>query len=291
MDIENRLKELFLKHFGLEPTNATLILQSGSNRVYYRLQNANNTAIGTYGKDFNENQAFFYITDLMHQLKFNVPEIYAISEDKHFYLQEDIGNKDLFSLISVAQASNQNYNQEIDKYLRMSISELVRLQREMPNLIDFKKCYPYQEFGKDSILYDLRYFMFYFAKIFDLNYDELELEKEFQSFADELTSTDYSNFLYRDFQSRNILIKDGDVYFIDYQAGRRGAPHYDLASLLFQARAKLPGEKRAELLEYYMDCAEISSEDDRRNFAEKYYKFVCIRLLQTLGAYGLRGII
>lgn len=291
MKAEETLSQLFEQHFGQTPEAIISMRQSGSNRRYFRLNAGSISAIGTHGKDLNENRAFIYLTRLMRQLSFNVPELYAVSSDETCYLQQDIGDVALFGRIEHAHETGESYNEEIDGYLRKSISQLVRLQRELPQVLDFKKCYPYEYFGRESVLFDLRYFMFYFAKIFDLSFDELKLEQEFEGFADEITAQEYATFLYRDFQSRNIFICQNEVYFIDYQAGRRGAPHYDLASLLYQARAMIPEDKRYALLQYYMDCADIHAQTDRDEFTRLFYRFVCIRMMQTLGAYGLRGII
>ncbi|HOE04127.1 MAG TPA: RNase adapter RapZ [Bacteroidales bacterium] len=291
MKAEEILCELFREYFGQQPEQVIPLRQSGSNRRYYRLRAGSISAIGTHGNDLNENRAFVYLTRKMRTISILVPELYAVSHDETCYLQQDIGDTALFTLITRTHEAGEPYNAEIDLYLRKAIEQLVRLQRDLPGVIDFAKCYPYQYFGRESVLFDLRYFLFYFAKIFDLSFDELKLEKEFERFATELTESDYQTFMYRDFQSRNIFIHNNEVFFIDYQAGRRGAPHYDLASLLYQAKAQIPEDKRIALLKYYMDCAGIAGQADRDNFSRLFYRFACIRMMQTLGAYGLRGII
>ncbi|HOY39156.1 MAG TPA: RNase adapter RapZ [Bacteroidales bacterium] len=291
MDTRLALQQLYSETFGTEPSAIVPLRQSGSNRQYFRIQGNSESVIGTYGNDVSENKAFFYLTKHFTTKNIPVPRLIAVSADNYFYLQEDIGDTSLFSLIEQSHKEGKTYSPVIENYFKKVIEQLVLLQREASGGINFRLCYPYHSFGIDSVLYDLRYFVFYFAKIFDLNYNELFLEKEFKRFAALLVADSNTCFMYRDFQSRNIFIKNSEVVFIDYQAGRKGPPQYDLASLLYQAKAMIPENKRKELLEFYLDLSGIIDRHDRQEFTRKYYMVVCVRLLQTLGAYGLRGII
>lgn len=288
---ETVLKQLFRKKFGFEAETILPLRQSGSNRKYYRLNSQGQTAIGTYGCDIHENRVFFYMNSLMQKQGIKVPLLYLMSDCEHYYLQEDIGDVSLFSVLSQYHSDGVFYNTEIERFFRAAIENLVRIQQSLTPVTDFSKCYPYSEFGMESVLFDMRYFVFYFAKIFDIGFNEMALEKEFQTFAGSIVTSGDRCFMYRDFQSRNIFIHNDSLCFIDYQGARLGVPQYDLASLLYQAKALLPEQNRRELLEYYLDVAGLCADSKRSEFRLKFYRVLCLRMMQTLGAYGLRGII
>jgi hypothetical protein len=104
-----------------------------------------------------------------------------------------------------------------------------------------------------------------------------------------LLSAAHDYFLYRDFQSRNIMLRDGQPFFVDYQGGRKGALQYDIASLLYDSKADLPPALRRQLLDHYLDSVGSYLKLDRGAFMEHYYAYVYVRLMQALGAYGFRG--
>ncbi len=271
-----------------EAVQINQIAQSGSNRKYFRLTGKEKTAIGVFNPDKKENAAFISFTKHFIKKELNVPRIYSHQLKDNIYLLEDLGNTTLYSLIEKENKIG-SISEKMLKYYEKSLSHLVRFQLVGGKGLDYSVCYPRDKFDRQSIVWDLNYFKYYFLKLAKIPFDEQKLEDDFNSFAKLLLSTDTKYFMYRDFQSRNILIKNDQLYFIDYQGGRKGALQYDVASLLFQAKINLSPEIRNRLLEFYLNELRNNSKVNRQTFLKHYYNYVLIRLLQTLGAYGYRG--
>jgi aminoglycoside/choline kinase family phosphotransferase len=287
-DYQLSLTRLFNDWATERPEQMITMAQAGSDRRYFRLTSESKTAIGTYNADKKENRAFLKFSKHFHKKGIAVPEIYAHDANEMIYLQEDLGDTTLFSLLP--QGGQEWTPQLIDLY-KKSIAELARMQIIGGDGLDYSVCYPRDAFDKQSMLWDLNYFKHYFLKLAKIPFDEQLLEDDFQKFADYLLLADRDYFLFRDFQSRNIMIKDGKPYFVDYQGGRRGALQYDVASLLYQAKGNVPHEVKQEVLDHYMDTVEgLLGTLDRRFFSEQFYGYVLIRCLQALGAYGFRGL-
>lgn len=289
--IENQLNQLFRQWAG-EPAELLLPLApSGSKRVYYRLQAGRKIAIGAYNRDRKENEAFVAFSKHFHALGLPVPEIYAQDLDNHIYLQEDLGSTTLYSYLLQSGDYWPDYLTNIYKKV---VEQLARLQIMGGKDLDYSYCYPRQDFDRQSIQWDFNYFKYYFLKLAGIDFDEGKLEQDAETLADYLLAADGNHFMFRDFQTRNIMIKNGEPLFIDYQGGRRGALQYDLASLLFQAKANIPEVVREELLDHYLDTAQemltTNVQRERAAFKSHYYGFVFIRCLQVLGAYGFRGL-
>lgn len=285
--IENALSDLFEQWCGEAPTLMLPLAPSGSDRVYYRLQSRNRSAIGAFSPNPKETIAFLTFSRHFHEKGLPVPEIYAENLDQKIYLQEDLGFTTLYSYLLQEVDYFPDY---LVKIYKKVVEQLARLQIEGGEGLDYSVCYPRQDFDKQSILWDFYYFKYYFLKLARVPFDEQALEDDIHRLSDYLLKTDNSHFMFRDFQTRNIMIKSGEPYFIDYQGGRRGALQYDLASLLYQAKANIPPDIREELLEHYMDSVEKLIPIDRPSFVEYYYAFVLIRSIQVLGAYGFRGL-
>jgi len=282
------LKNQFFKISGSFPESITLLPQSGSNRKYYRLKSKRVNLIGVINEDIKENRAFISFSCAFRDLKLPVPEILSVSEDKLTYLQTDLGDKTLFDFLKEKRVAEIFPLSIIEKY-KLVLKWLPKFQVSGLNKIDISLCYPRAAFDKQSMMWDLNYFKYYFLKLSGIQYDEQLLENDFEAFTNYLLSASSDYFLYRDFQSRNIMIKNDDVYFIDYQGGRKGPLQYDIASLLYDAKADIPEEIRKELLDYYLDKLQKYIEFNRTEFIEYFYGFVLIRVMQSMGAYGYRG--
>ncbi len=259
--------------------------QSGSSRSYYRIFGNTKTVIGVYNLDRKENEAFLSFSNHFLTQKLNVPEIYVSDIDNNSYLQKDLGDITLFSLLNSDKTEN-----EIKNLYKKIIENLPEFQIIGGKELDYNKCYPRAAFDKQSMMWDLSYFKYYYLKLSNTPFDEQKLEDDFNTFSDFLLEADCSYFLYRDMQSRNIMIYDNVPYFIDYQGGRKGALQYDIASLLFDAKANLSQSLRDELLEYYIETISKYIKVDKNKFIRFYYGYVLIRILQAMGAYGFRGL-
>ena len=289
MDIQ-QLTTLAARCTGKNVERTQPIAQSGSHRVYVRLfLNDGTTLMGAYNDDIKENEAFFAFTDFFGKEHLNVPKVLAISGDRMHYIQNDLGNETLFSYLTRRKTETGTIPDDVIDYFKKVLQQLPLIQLCGKKNFDFSVCYPSPAFDRHSIQWDLNYFKYYFLKLAYIPFDELHLENDFNTLIESLLEADQDYFLYRDFQSRNIMLKDGDVYFIDYQGGRKGALQYDLASLLYQAKAGLPDPLREELLDFYLDELTKHLTIDRQQFRKHYYLYVLVRQLQVLGAYGYRG--
>ena len=284
------LTRLFEQHFHT-PVESVQPLQGelgGSGRKIIRLTAKGTSAVGILYSVREENIAFLEFSRHFHKHGLPVPQIYGEDLDHGAYLEEDLGDTSLFELLSTNRKGDVIAPQVVDAY-RKVIAILPRFQIEAGRDINYKLCYPRGSFDRQSISWDLNYFKYYFLRLAGIPFSEQALEDDFGRLTKFLLSAPRDYFLYRDFQSRNIMLRDGDPYFLDYQGGRKGALQYDVASLLYDAKADLPPELRLQLLDHYLvtlrDYVDIKPEA----FMHHYYAFVYIRIMQALGAYGFRG--
>ncbi len=287
-NIEQGILELF-KKFSEEPIVALHKLpQAGSDRLYFRLTTGRQTYIATYGENIKENETFIYFADQFAGKQLCTPKVFAISDDKTTYLQQDFGDKSLLNYLEAEGFCDATY-----ALYKESLKQIANLQVQGHKVIDYKKCLTNAEFGKQAIMADLLYFKYYFLDALAKPYDKQKLIDDFEALSNYLSHTEHKYFMFRDFQSRNIMVAaDKSVHFIDFQGGMNGAPQYDVASLLWQARANLPDNWKESLLEDYMVSFEeaCGKAIDRDIFKSQYQGYVLIRLLQVLGAYGFRGL-
>jgi len=282
------IKKLYRDWKGTEAIRVDVLQQSGSERRYFRIYEKDNSVIGTYGANIKENEAFIYFADHFRKKELAAPEILAVSKDRMFYLQEDLGDISLLNILE-----SKGYTDEVYALFKKSLEVLACLQVKGDSGLDYEKCLTNKEFGKQAIMADLLYFKYYFLDALRKPYDKQKLIDDFEALSNYLTHTEYKFFMFRDFQSRNIMISpEQRIGFIDFQGGMKGAPQYDVASMLWQARANLPDDWKNALLEDYMNAFEtiIKGPVDRTIFRSQYNGYVLIRLLQVLGAYGFRGL-
>jgi aminoglycoside/choline kinase family phosphotransferase len=284
------LKKLFEEHFHL-PVEKIQPLQGelgGSGRNILRLSSGKVTAIGILYGVREENLAFLSFSRHFRRHGLPVPEIYAEDLSEGAYLEEDLGDTTLFEFLSKNRSGDAIAPEVIEAY-RKVVGVLPRFQVEAGRNLDYSVCYPRGSFDRQSINWDLNYFKYYFLRLAAIPFSEQALEDDFGRLTDFLLTAPSDYFLYRDFQSRNIMLRDGNPYFVDYQGGRKGALQYDIASLLFDAKADLPPAVRQQLLDGYLDALESFIDLDREAFLSHYYAYVYVRILQALGAYGFRG--
>ncbi|MFZ9387139.1 MAG: RapZ C-terminal domain-containing protein [Chitinophagaceae bacterium] len=282
------ISRLYEQWKGYPPSQVDVLPQSGSERRYFRLYGKEETVIGTYGANIKENESFIYFSEHFGAKNLPVPGIYCISEDKYYYLQEDLGQVSLLNHLE-----SKGLTDEVYELFKKSLEALANLQVNGDLDLDYSKCLTNREFGRQAIMADLLYFKYYFLDALRRPYDKQKLIDDFEALSHYLTHTEFKYFMFRDFQSRNIMVRgDSSIRFIDYQGGMKGAPQYDVASMLWQARANLPEEWKNDLLEDYMNAFEktIGKKLDRSIFRSQFNGYVLIRLLQVLGAYGFRGL-
>lgn len=286
--------EALFKQWGCnEKLQIEKLPQSGSDRVYYRVHTegftfkGNNRFIVTCNENIRENKSFIAFSRHFHSIGAPVPEIYAVNEKNNVYIQQDLGQQSLLQVLEEKGLTDEVYG-----LFRKSLKALAHLQIIGGRELDYDWCITSREFGQQAIMSDLLYFKYYFLDPLKIPYDKELLLQDFDKFSKFLADTPHRYFMFRDFQSRNIMVRDHDVFFIDYQGGMKGALQYDVASLLWQAKAELPDDWKNRLLDEYMQFAEehLGTSLNRDEFISHYNGYVLIRLLQVLGAYGFRGL-
>lgn len=287
MNINETLTVLYTKVTGSKPDNIEELPSSGSNRRYFRLTGSK-SIIGVIGTCMEENRAFIYMSQHFLKKGLPVPEVYAHSDDYMAYVQEDLGDTILFNAIEKGRKTSV-FSEEEKQMLIKTIRRLPDIQFAGADGMDFSYCYPAQKFNSRSILWDLNYFKYCFLKATGLEFLEDRLEDDFQKMTDVLLRSSSATFMYRDFQSRNVMLKNGEPWFIDFQGGRKGPFYYDVASFLWQAKANFPDSIRHELITEYIDVLRKYQPVDEKYFYAQLRHFVLFRTLQVLGAYGFRG--
>ena len=284
------LKQLFVQRFRIPAENVQPLQGQlgGSGRVIVRLAGGKFSAIGIRYSVREENVAFLEFSRHFRRRGLPVPEIYAEDLSQGAYLEEDLGDTTLFEFLGLNRAGEAVAPAAVEAY-RKVVALLPRFQVEAGRDLNYKVCYPRASFDRQSIAWDLNYFKYYFLRLAGIPFNEQALEVDFSRLTKFLLSASHDYFLYRDFQSRNVMLRDGQPYFLDYQGGRKGALQYDIASLLYDGKADLPPELRQELLDHYLACLGSYIDLKREAFMEHYYAYVYVRILQALGAYGFRG--
>jgi aminoglycoside/choline kinase family phosphotransferase len=281
------ITDLFSNCMSITVDRVEKLPQSGSDRIYFRIYVSNDTYIGTYNLNVKENKTFIEFTNHFKNAGLPMPQILCVNDEKTIYIQEDLGTESL--LDKLEQYGHTDYTYAL---FEQSLRELARVQVLGDAGLNYDWCLTAKEFGKQAILSDLLYFKYYFLDTLKTPYDKQAMLDDFETLAAYLTNTDDKYFMFRDFQSRNVIVNKDRVHFIDYQGGMKGALQYDVASMLWQAKANLSEEWKDKLLEGYIGEVEdlLKAEIDRTSFVSQYNGYVLIRLLQVLGAYGFRGL-
>lgn len=290
--VEKELTELYEQVRGEKVVKAEAINGTGGGgRKYFRLTDTNgNTLFGIKGTSSEENEAFCNISELFQQRLFNTPKVYGISKDGMYYLQQDLGTTTLADLLKENKDEGSGYNEYACSILEKVISKLPRMQFEGAGDDVFRCCYPTPKMDDMSIMFDLNYFKYCFLKLYNIEFNEVRLEKDFRKFTQDILSEITNTFMYRDFQSRNVIMCGEKPFFIDYQGGRKGPIFYDVASFVWQASANYPKALKQRLIEAYLNALQPYRQMTYDEFVPKLRNFVLLRTLQVLGAYGFRGL-
>ena len=278
----DRLFSLFRGHYGRNHQYVRPLTGSASNRQYFRLGDDQSSCIGVIGVNPDENRAFIAMAAHFRLKGIPVPEVYAASDDAVAYIQEDVGDVALFGMIG-SEAS--------EEILCRTIRCLPDIQFKGAEDFDFSICHPIRKFDRRLVLFDLNYFKYCFLKPSGLEFDENRLQDDFERLADDLTSVDADTFMYRDFQARNVMLKDSNPCFIDFQGGMQGPIYYDVASFIWHARAGYSQELKMKMLDAYLDALSAYVSIGREEFIDTLRLFVLFRTMQVLGAYGFRGLV
>ncbi len=283
-----KLKDLFESYTGQRATEVEELTSSGSNRRYFRLKGGNISIIGVVGTNKDENNAFIKLSRHFVEKGIRVPKVLAVSDDQMRYVQEDLGDDQLYKLVSHGRESGE-YSSYESHLLCQAMEALPKIQFKGAEGLDWSVCYPEPAFSERMIMFDLNYFKYCFLKATGLEFNEVKLQEDFERLRDDLMSDMGETFMCRDFQSRNVMVKDGEPYFIDFQGGRKGPIYYDVASFVWQARARYPETLRKEMVQTYLKSLKGYMPVDEDVFHERLRLFILFRSLQVLGAYGFRG--
>ena len=282
------LKNLFESYSGRAAKDCVELTSSGSNRRYFRLTGGNLSIVGVIGTNRAENNAFVSISRHFIEKGIRVPRVLAVSEDGMRYIQEDLGDDMLYNMVAQGRDSGV-YSSYERALLVKTIEQLPKIQFRGGEGMDWKVCFPEPAFNERMVMFDLNYFKYCFLKATGLDFDEVRLQEDFERLRDDLMGDMGETFMYRDFQARNVMVKDGEPYFIDFQGGRRGPVYYDVASFVWQARSRFPEDLRNELVEAYLRALKGYTQVDEEEFHTRLRLFVLFRTIQVLGAYGFRG--
>jgi len=286
-EIVAAISELFVAFKQTKEDRIEKLPQSGSDRIYFRIYAEKHTYIATFNLNVKENRTFIYFSRHFTNANLPMPQIFAVNDDNTIYLQEDLGTDSLLDNLEKHGHNDYTYN-----LYKQTLKELAKVQVIGDKGLDYDQCLTAKEFGKQAIMSDLLYFKYYFVDTLKAPYDKQAMLDDFETLSNYLNNGSHKYFLFRDFQSRNVIVNHDKVHFIDYQGGMKGALQYDVASLLWQAKANLSEDWKNSLLDDYMDEVELLLDEkiDRDIFVKQYNGYVLIRLLQVLGAYGFRGL-
>ena len=281
---------LYKTLFGEEPVEISPLNAHASNRRMFRLVGPGRSVIGIVNPNRFENRAFLEFSAHFKSVGLPVPTIFGADLDAGIYLEEDLGSQTLYDVLSAARSDADPFPAAIEQLYVEAVSFLPRFQIVAGAALNYDSCHPRKVYDRESMLWDMRFFRDSFVKRAGVAFDEARLEADFERLADFLEEAPTGFFMYRDFQSRNIMVRDGALFFIDYQGGRRGPLQYDVASLLYQAKAKIPADARRRILDAYLAAASRYAPIERELFLRHFYGFVLVRLLQVLGTYGEQGL-
>lgn len=275
---------LFFDEFlGEKSIDLIALPQSGSARINFVGSSPQRKYVITYNENLLENEAFFYFSEVFSELKLNTPTVLKINKERNLYIQEFLGNKTLSEIIL-----KEGESAKVQDLVKKTLEKLFQLQNATQNKINFSKTFEYEKYDELPITHDLYYFKNFLTDVLELYYHKSSLLKEFKKIAEKIENLQPQCLMIRDFQSRNILVNEGEVFFIDYQAAMHGPAMYDVVSFLFQAKANFSEKFRKEMLDFYFS---FYNNEEKKALKEALKYCQLIRFIQVLGAYGFRGLI
>jgi aminoglycoside/choline kinase family phosphotransferase len=283
------VSEGYKEIFGSSQISIVALPKSGSDRRYFRITDGKKSIIAAYNANTEENEAFIGFSEHFRKSSLPVPEIYGYIPEKYVYYLQDLGDTNLYTWLH-NRSDMSDFKQDTKILYKKILDNLILFQTKGIIGLDLNLCYPHKSFDRQSMMWDMNYFKYMLLKLLAVPFNEKHLENDFNALCDYLLETGQDYFLYRDFQTANVMVVDGDPWFIDYQGGRKGAPQYDVASLLYDAKIPMSDENREELLGYYIDNFCLVSKEDKQKFRGFYSGFSMIRIMQALGAFGFRGL-
>jgi aminoglycoside/choline kinase family phosphotransferase len=283
------IKNSYREIFGNDAIEIAKLLQSGSDRMYFRVTSPGRSVICTLNPVPEENDAFVGFSRHFFGKRLPVPEIYGYLREKNIYFQSDLGEINLFTWLR-KKLTDIRFDKDTVNLYHKILDNLILFQTIGIEGLNLDLCYPHRSFDHQSMMWDMNYFKYMLLKLLGIPFNERRLEHDFNLLADYLLEAHQDFFLYRDFQSANIMISGSEPWFIDFQGGRKGAAQYDIASLLFDAKVQMPQKTRDELFNYYCDRFCSVTGTDITLFTSHYNGFSMIRLMQALGAFGFRGL-
>jgi aminoglycoside/choline kinase family phosphotransferase len=289
LDIIKTISAGYKELFGSTETNVIPLPRSGSDRRYYRISNNKGSIIGAFNANPEENEAFIGFTNHFRAKSLPVPEIYGYIPDKFVYYLQDLGDDNLYTWLHKKPVIAP-FDDCTKILYRKILEKLILFQIRGIDGLDLNLCYPHKSFDRQSMMWDMNYFKYMLLKLLAVPFNESRLEHDFERLADYLLETGQDYFLYRDFQTANVMVVGEEPWFIDYQGGRKGAPQYDVASMLYDAKIPMMEADRKYLLDHYIDCFCSETKEDRSKFRGYYSAFSMIRVMQALGAFGFRGL-
>ena len=283
--VSNGYKELF----GESDIKIVALPKSGSDRKYFRITTGTKSVIGAYNANLEENEAFIGFTKHFITKGLPVPEIFGYLPGKFIYFLRDLGDNNLYTWLHKKPDIFVS-DIETKKLYRKILDKLILFQTKGIEGLNLELCYPHKSFDRQSMMWDLNYFKYMLLKLLAVPFSERLVEQDFNLLCDYLLVPGQDYFLYRDFQTANVMVVGEEPWFIDYQGGRKGAAQYDVASLLYDAKIPMLQKTREELLDYYIENFCAVSKEDIQKFRGFYAGFSMIRLMQALGAFGFRGL-
>ncbi len=285
----------------LDKFQITPLSPDGSDRLYYRVTAPGiksfiaTDASGCAEKDKNsslsQNNSFRRIQQHLKKLNFPVPD-YLTNESAgdDLYLLDDLGDTTLHNFVKVHGWSSNTiarYQEALKLLLRLQIDAAATFN---PNWAYAGGFYDYELIVTRELNYFLEEFVINFCRIEITTAVRTELKTEFKLLADTAMLAPTNFFLYRDFQSKNLMLFQDKIFLVDFQGARLGPIYYDLAALINDPYTEIPFPLRQDLQAFYYDQLKIANSTDTTTdpaaFAHNFALFSLIRTLQTLGAFG-----